>query len=386
MLRQTLAITGVNLNNVRHRLGASSVIIIGTACVVAVMCGMLALASGLTAATQSASHDNRGVVMRNGSLTEQTSYYTGEAVGRLLQLDQVVHASGELLIYLNQPAVDGREPAPLLLRAIDQHWQKVRPEISIVKGRLFQRGKREVIVGRALLDDYPHFTIGATLPVYLGKLDIVGHFEADSGFAESELLADIAVLRDQYRRGNVVNVVRVTIDKPASRPDIQTAIDADPANGVTLVMEADLHAQHVAERQAMIEAFSYWILAIMALGAVVASLATMFAAVDARSREIATLRALGFGRAPIVASVLAEAFLLALIGGLMGTAVVYFQFDGVLTSTRNALGTNLAFAFQITPRGIAVALFTALVLGLIGGAAAAFRATSIPLGRTLASR
>lgn len=379
--RQAIAITRINLINVTERPGASSVIVIGTACVVAVMCGMLALASGLSAATENASHDNRAVVLRNGSLTEQTSYYTGTAVGRLQQLDQIVHASGELLIYLNQPSIGNREPAPLLLRGVDQQWRQVRPEIRIVRGRAFEPGKREVIVGRALLDDYPHLTIGATLPVYLGELDIVGYFDASGGLAESELLTDLAVIQGQYRRGNAVNMVRVTIDAPTSHTQIQTIFDADPNIGVTLVMEADLHAQHVAERQKMIEAFAYWILAIMAVGAVVASLATMFSAVESRSTEIVTLRALGFGHAPVVVSIVVEALLLALLGAAIGAASVYLLFDGVQTTTRNALGTNLTFAFDVTSRTMALAVLAALALGAVGGAWSAVRAARTPLIR-----
>ncbi len=382
----SLSILWINLCSLPRRLGASLVIVIGVAGIVAVLSGLFSLVAGLELSMANSTHADRGVVLRDGSVLENTSYYTGTVVGRLRQLDEITVASGELLIYIRRPSLTTGELTPILLRGVDESWQAMRPEIKVVAGRAFTPGKHEVLVGRALLGEFAGLNLGDEVTDYNSTFTVVGHFDAQGGMAESEMLMDLATVSSAYRRGNAVNAVRVKLSRPDAAAAVQARIDEDPNAGVYLLMEEDLHAEHIAQRKGMIEAFAAWIVGIMLLGAIVAALSTMYAAVAHRTREIATLRALGFANMPIVVALLIEAMLLALLGAAIGTGTVYALFNGMEASTRGGMNVTLVFAFQLTTKIVLGSVALSLGLGFVGGLMATVRASRIPVTQALVRR
>lgn len=386
MTNLCLNLLWINLCSLPSRLGASLVIVIGVAGIVAVMSGLFSLVGGLEASMANSTHADRGVVLKIGSVLESTSYYSGNMVGRLLQLDEITVASGELLIYIRQPSLTTGEMMPIMLRGVDESWQALRPEINVIAGRIFTPGKNEVLVGRALLGEFAGLDLDDEVVDYYNTFTVVGHFEALGGMIESEILADLATLSSAYRRGNRVNTVRVKLSKPTAAAGAQTRIDEMSNSDVYLLMEDDLYAERIAQRKGMIETFAYWIVGIMLLGAIVAALSTMYTAVAYRTREIATLRALGFANISIVFSLLVEAMLLALLGAAIGTGIVYALFNGLEASTSGSMNVTLVFAFQLTTKTVLWSVALALGLGLVGGLMATLRASRIPVTQALARR
>lgn len=376
MFKQVIDLTVLSLASLGRRIGASLVTVVGTAGVVGILCALFALAAGLTSIVQDTARVDRGALLRTGAQSEIFSYYRGVLTDKIRQIEGIATASGELFIHLQLP-YDGTEDVLVLLRSVDADWRRLRPELHITEGRMFERGKNEVIVGRGLVSQYSELAVGGKMPIYNGDLLIVGIFEGN-GFDESVLFADIEVLRDGYKRGNAVNITRVGLSPGTSQTDVQLVLDADPEIGGTLVMESDLYDIHIRERKATIETFGYWIVGIMCLGAVSASLSTMHNAVRVRAREIALMRALGFQSLPIISAILIEAMLLSFVGAVIGSALTYFILDGEITATRSGINTTLAYAFTIDKNIVMASICLALAVGLIGGLGAGWRAIKIP--------
>jgi putative ABC transport system permease protein len=209
---------------------------------------------------------------------------------------------------------------------------------------------------------------------------VVGVFEAGGSVSESEVWTDLTVLQGVYRRGNSVQIVRVRLESPASLGVLERWLDADPRIDATVRTERDFYADQSRILIAMIRYVGTTIALLMGIGAVFAALNTMYSAVSTRTREIATLRALGFGAAPVVVSVLLEAMVLGLLGGVAGGALVYAALNGYQASTLNfASFSQVTFAFTVTPGLLVTGLGYSLILGLVGGLLPALRAARLPV-------
>ena len=256
----------------------------------------------------------------------------------------------------------------------------LRPEVRIVSGRTLVPGRNEIIVGASAARQYAGLDVGDSVQARTATLEVVGHFVAEGGAAESEIWMDRAISQSVFRRTSTVSVARVKLASDVDVQALNQRLAADPRLTSTLIPEQEFFAAQSASRAALIDAFAYLIAGIMALGSVFGALATMFTAVSRRSVEIATLRALGFQAVPVVVSVLVEATVLALAGGVLGAAVVYAILDGYTASTLNpAAGSQLAFAFRVTTESIWLGLGWAIAVGVIGGMAPAMRAARLPI-------
>jgi putative ABC transport system permease protein len=307
VLGQVTAISIMSLRTIPQRLGASMVIVVGIAVVVAVAIGLLSLAGGFRAAMDTTARPDRALVLRAGSTPESTSYFTGDAVNQITQMEQVELASGELLMQARLARNAAVSASDVVVRAIDEHGLALRPEVNLIRGRMFEPGKDEVIVGRGLLAEYPNLDVGESVPYLNGNLQIVGHFEAAGTSTESEILMDLTSGRSAYRRSNAVNTVRVRLTGAGAVSSLQARLEQDPANNLWVLTEAEVLAEPTERRARLIEVFASWIVGIMAVGGLAAALTTMHSAIDYRTVEIGTLRALGFGQLPILVSVLLEA-------------------------------------------------------------------------------
>jgi putative ABC transport system permease protein len=265
-------------------------------------------------------------------------------------------------------------------RGVTSRAAEVREDFRIVAGRMFHPGRNEVIVGRGAFAQFGNVDLGRTVVWGSQAWQVVGVFEAGGSISESEVWADLTVLQGVYRRGNSVQIVRVSLESPDSIAKVSGWLEADPRLDATVRSERDFYADQSRILVTMVRYVGTTIAVLMGIGAVFAALNTMYSAVSSRTREIATLRALGFGAAPVVTSVLLESVALGLIGGVLGGAIVYLGLNGYQASTLNwASFSQVTFAFTVTPALLVTGLVYSLILGLAGGLLPALRAARLPV-------
>ena len=385
-LSQTFAVTAVTLRSIPQRLGSSVVAIIGIGGVVIVFTAVLSIAEGFRATMRGTGDPRTVIVMRAGSDTEMTSGLSGDDARLIAEAPGIstgeggVHASPELFVIINLPLARSGTDANVPLRGLGPVALQVRPRVRIVEGRMFTPGSSEIVVGRAASRQFQGVTVGSTLRSGKMTWQVVGTFDAGGSVAESELWCDAKVLQSVYQRGNSYQSVYLRLDGVDSFQKLKDALTTDPRLNVTAVREPDYFAQQSQVMQSLIRTIGTGIAVLMGLGAIFGAVNTMYSAVAGRTREIATLRALGFGASPVVLSVLAEALLLALIGGAIGGLLAWAAFDGYQTATMNWQSfSQVAFAFKVTPALLLQGMFYAAVMGLIGGLLPAWRAARLPV-------
>jgi putative ABC transport system permease protein len=385
-LSQTLAVTGVTLRSMGQRLGSSAVAVIGIAGVVIVFTAVLSIAEGFKAAMVGAGDPRRVIVLRSGSDTEMTSGLGGDDANLIRDAPGIGRnadgpdASPELFVIVGHPLKRSGTDANVPLRGVTAAALRVRPEVRIVEGRMLEFGTNEIIVGRAASRQYAGLDIGTSTRWGEGSWRVVGIFEAAGSVAESEIWSDARVLQPAYRRGNSYQSVLVRLESADSFQTLKDALTADQRLNVTAMREQDYFAQQSVVLQMIIRTIGFGIAALMGLGAVFGAVNTMYSAVASRTREIATLRALGFGRSSVVVSVLIEAVVLSLLGGVIGGGLAWLVFDGYQTATMNWQSfSQVAFAFAVTPELLARGLAYAVIMGMLGGLFPAVRAARMPV-------
>jgi putative ABC transport system permease protein len=386
-LSQVIAVTKVTLQSIPQRLGSSVVAIVGIGGVVIVFTAVLSIAEGFKSAMSGTGDPRTVIVMRSGSDTEMTSGFSGDDARLITEAPGIergpdgVHASPELFVIIGHPLKrSGSGDANVPLRGLTPAALQVRPDLHIVEGRMFTPGTSEIVVGRAASRQFANLTLGSS--VRSGKMtwQVVGIFEARGSVAESELWCDARVLQGVYQRGNSYQSVYLRLETVDSLQRLKDALTTDPRLNVTVVREPDYFAQQSQVMQTIIRTIGVGIAVLMGLGAIFGAVNTMYSAVSARTREIATLRALGFGSTPVVVSVLVEALLLSLIGGVLGGLVAWAGFDGYQTATMNWQSfSQVAFAFAVTPALLVQGLVYAAIMGLLGGLLPAIRAARLPV-------
>jgi putative ABC transport system permease protein len=389
-IRQTLAVTGVNLRTVHQRLGSSAVAIIGIAGVVIVMVSVLSIAQGFQAAMGGSGSPERALVMRVGADTEMTSGLDGpetdivkQAPG-LRQSGTTPVASAELYVIIDLPMIATGTPANVPMRGIEPAAVLVRDEVSIVEGRMLEFGTNEVVAGRAASGQFGGLTVGNRIESGQQTWEVVGIFEADGGVAETEVWADARTLQGVYRRGNSFQLVAARLDSAASFDTFRDWLTSNPQVRVQVRRESEYYQAQSQTMSNLIRTIGYLIAALMGIGAVFGAILTMYTAVASRAREIATLRALGFHASAVVTSVLAESLVLGGLGGVIGGLAAWLAFNGYETSTMNwQTFSQVAFAFRVTPALLATGIAYALAMGLIGGLLPAIRAARQPIPTAL---
>jgi putative ABC transport system permease protein len=266
-------------------------------------------------------------------------------------------------------------PANVPLRGIGARGADVRREFRIVEGRMFEPGLGELIVGRGARGQFRGLELGREVRLGSTPWRVVGVFADGGSVTESELWTDVVSLQGAYQRGNSFQSVRAQLAPGVSIDDLDAALAADPRAAVSVRSERDFYAEQSRVLVTLVTTAGGFIAALMGVGAVFGALNTMYSAVAARTREIATLRALGFGSVPVVASVLVEAVLLGLLGGALGGGVAWFAFNGLQTTTLNfQTFSQLTFAFTVTPGVLATGIAYAVGLGFLGGLLPGLRA------------
>jgi putative ABC transport system permease protein len=386
MLSQIIAVTGVNLRSIRERAGSSVVAIIGIAGVVVVFVSVLSIAEGFRAAMTKAGDPERILVMRSGSDTEMTSGFSGEDARLIMDTAGILKgpngpvASAELFVVVSHPKAATGTDANVPLRGVSPRVLDVRPEVRIVEGRMFESGRNEIIVGRAASRQFANLSVGSSVRWGENSWQVVGIFDANGSVAESELWCDARVLQPAYRRGNSYQSVYARLESVDGFQAVKDAMTADPRLRVTVLREQDYYAEQSRVLQTVIRTVGFIIAGLMGVGAIFGAVNTMYNAVASRTREIATLRALGFQSLPVVISVLVEAVILSLIGGVIGSLAAYLAFDGYQTATMNWQSfSQVAFAFAVTPALLMQAMVYATLMGLFGGLLPAWKAARMPV-------
>ena len=391
-LKQTIAVMSVNLRTIPSRLGSSAVAIIGIAGVVIVFVSVLSIAAGFAAAMTGSGSPDRALILRTGADTELTSGIEGPQIRIIKEAPGVrkegdgASASAELYVIIDLPkkAIPD-SPANVPMRGIEPLGLKVREEVSLIEGRPFQFGTNEVIVGKGAQSQFVGLNVGDTVVSGQNRWTVVGVFQARGGLAETEIWCDVQTLQSVYRRVNSFNSVLMNLESSDSFDTLRNWLESNPqTKNVTVRRESDYYAKQGETMSRLINTLGFGVATLMAVGAVFGAILTMYTAVASRSREIATLRALGFNTLSVVVSVLVESLVLGAIGGVIGAIGAYLAFDGFQTSTMNFQSfSQVAFAFRVTPQLFATGLAYALAIGLIGGLLPAIRAARLPISRAL---
>lgn len=390
MLSQIIAITGLNLRSVPQRWAPSLVIIIGLAGVVAVFTALLAMAQGFQTTLQDAGRADNAIIPRGGSGAELNSGFGGDSAD-LIKLGPGIRkgadgrplASGEMIV-ISELLKKGetRNGANVTLRGVEPASFELRPQLRITEGRRFEPGLREIIIGAGIARQFDGAGVGETLRMRGSDWTVVGHFE--SGDAnDSEMWTDAGTAQSAFNRGNGFSAVRVGLESPAALATLRAALTSDPRLTVEVLDEREYYSAQTKQFRQTIAVLAGVVTFIMALGAIFAALNTMYAAVATRTREIATLRAIGFGAMPVLVSVMIEAIVLAAIGGLVGAALAWLLFDNLSVSTLGQNFTQVVFAFKVSGALVLSGLVIAVVIGSIGGFLPALRAARMKVTTAL---
>jgi len=389
-LTQIIIVSVMNLRNIGQRLGTSLVAIFGVACVVGVFIGVLSMAAGFQRTMTSATSDDAVIIMRSGATSEMSSgisYEQSQLVANMPGIkkeDDTPLTSAELFVVVDISKKSTNSSANVSLRGVQGGAFKVRDNFKIVGGRNFEPGKNELIVGRAAQKQFNNLALGSSIKFGQTVWQVVGVFEAGGSLAESELWCDAKILQAIYRRGNSFQAIRAKLENTKALDTLKDAIAADPKLTLDVRLESEYLAEQSAALSTFIKVIGYPLAMIMALGAIFGAINTMYTSVSTRTREIATLRALGFGAFPVAVSTLFESLVLAFIGGAIGSVIVYFLFNGYTVSTLNFSSfSQVVFDFAVTPALLKQGVIFAAVIGFIGGLFPAIRAARLPVATAL---
>lgn len=379
-----------NLRSVKARWLSAVVAVFGIAGTVGVFVAMLALANGFRATLVSSGSASNALVLRAGADTEMSGAVQLDQVRIIEDAPGVARAADgplvtpEVVVVAAFPLRSTGTDANVQVRGVSPKALQVRTNVKMVQGKFFQPGLAELVVGRNVDGAYAGFSLGNTVKFGGGTWRIVGVFDAGGSAFDSEVWCDARVLNQIYHRpDNVFQSVTARLASPDSLQQFTDSLASDPRMNVDVSRETDYYARQSTGLTGVITRLGGLIAFIMAIGAVFGALNTMYSAVAERSREIATMRALGFGATSVVVSFVIEALLIASIGGALGCLAV-LPVNGLTTGTLNfATFSHLAFAFQITPALLLWGMIFALVMGLVGGMPPAVRAARRPVASAL---
>ena len=379
-----------NLRSVRARWVSAIVAVLGIAGTVGVFIAMLSLARGFHATLVSSGSADNALIMRAGSSAELDGAVALDQVKVIQDAPGVAREGGaplvspEVVVIANFPLKSTGTDANVQVRGVSADALKVRKNVHISQGRFFEPGLSELVVGRNVARTYSGLNLGDTVSFGSGTWKVVGIFDAGGSAFDSEIWCDARVLAQVYKRPvNIFQSVTVHLTSPAAFDSFKDSLTADPRLTVEVTRELDYYEKQSRGLTTLITVLGTLVASIMGVGAVFGALNTMYSAVSERSREIATMRAIGFGAFSIVMSFLFEALLIAFVGGLLGSVAV-LPLNGLTTSTLNMQTfSSVAFAFLITPTLLVIGIVFALFMGLIGGVPPAIRAARRPVALAL---
>jgi len=379
-----------NVRSVRARWASAIVAVAGIAGTVGVFVAMLSLAKGFRATLVSSGSPDNALIVRGGATSEMTSGVALDAVKVIQDAPGIARGpngplvTAEAVLMAPIPLISTGTDANVELRGVSSNVLEIRKNVRIVQGRMFQPGLAEVLVGKNANKTYSGLTLGNK--IRLGKMEwqVVGIFDAGGSSFDSEVWGDSHLFAAAYDRPDTFfQSATVHLTSPEALTQLKDALTSDPRLNVDVTREIDYYSKQSTSMTRLITTLGGFVAFIMAIGAVFGALNTMYSAVADRGKEIATMRALGFGGPSVVISFLIEALLISFVGGLLGCLAV-LRLNGLTTSTINfQTFSNLAFAFKITPGLLVEGIVFALVMGVLGGFFPAVRAARLPVATAL---
>ena len=389
-LSQVASVSKFGLLSIPQRLGSVGAAVFGIAGVVAVLVGVLSMGAGFQKTLNASGAPDAAIVLRSGANTEMVSGFVRESTRIIADAPGVARtpegslSSPELFVIINLPKRATTTDANVPMRGVERPALKVRDNLKLVEGRMFDWGRNEVIVGTGAAKEFTGLELGGKLRVGRRDWPIVGIFSAGGGTAESEIWTDARVLQAAYNRGDTFQSVYVKLSSPESFQEFKDALTTDPRLNVKVLRQTEYYAEQSTAVTRLITTLGFLVAILMAVGAVFGALNTMYSSISARTREIATLRALGFGSGAVVVSVMIESLALALVGGVTGALVAYFAFNGIEAATMNWQSfSQVTFAFAVTPDLLAQGIVWAVLIGLIGGLFPAIQGARLPIAMAL---
>jgi putative ABC transport system permease protein len=389
-LSQITSVTKFGVLSIPQRLGSVAASLIGIAGVVGVLVSVLSMAVGFRKTMLASATPDSAIVLRTGADDEMSSGLAQEDTRLIADAPGLARgtegplASAELFVVINLPKRSTGTDANVPLRGVEQAAFHVRDNVKIVRGRSFEPGKNEVVVGTGAAQEFAGLEIGNKFRVGRNEWTVVGAFSAGGAASESEIWTDATVLQGAYHRGNSFQSVYARLTAPGAFLQFSNSVSTDPRLSVKLMRQSDYYAEQSTMVTKLISTLGVLIASLMAIGAIFGALNTMYNSVAARTREIATLRALGFGSGAVIVSVLLESLVIALAGGALGASIAYLAFNGFHTGTMNfQTFSQVTFAFAVTPALLAQGITWATLIGLIGGLFPAVRAARLPIAAAL---
>jgi putative ABC transport system permease protein len=379
-----------NFRSVKARWTSAIVAVVGIAGTVGVFVAMLSLARGFKATLVSSGSPDNAIVMRAGATSEMTGGVDISAVKVVQDAPGIARGADgplltpEVVLVAPIPLKSTGTDANVQLRGVSKNVLEIRRNVRIIEGRMFQPGLTEVVVGKLANLSYTGLTVGNTISLGSVKWKVVGVFDAGGSAFDSEIWADGHLLGPAYNRPDTFfQSLTVHLTSPDAFQQFKDAVTSDPRLNVDASREIDYYAKQSTRLTTLITVLGGLVAGIMAIGAVFGALNTMYSAVSERGREIATMRALGFGGPSVVVSFVIEALLISFIGGLIGCIAV-LPLNGLTTGAMNLQTfSHMAFAFKITGELLVKGVIFALVMGVLGGLLPAVRAASLPISSAL---
>ena len=388
MFKQFQAVSLMSLLTLPQRIGASSVIVIGIAGVVAVLISVLAMGVGFRHTLADSGRADRAIILRGGSDAELNSNLTRNELDTISNAHGIAQdagraiLSGELVSVVNVPKIDTGTDANITLRGVGLMLGKVRPDLTIVEGRMFHPAVRELIAGIGAARQFRGLTPGSVLHLRNADWTVTGLFTSNGDVHESELLADVDTVMSSVERTGYSSAVALLSSAEAFTA-FKDALTTDPQLKVDVQREPDYYAAQSKDLSKAINIVGNTVAVIMAIGAMFGALNSMYSAVAARAMEIATLRAIGFGALPVLLSVMTEALLLSLLGGVIGASLAWLLFNGHSVATLGGAFAQVVFKLTVTRTLIVTGILWACIIGILGGLFPALRAARLSVAEAL---
>ncbi len=383
--QQTLAIININIRSIKNRLGLSISTIFSVALVVGVLLCFLAMSKGFEKTLEGSGSEDVAVILRSGSMSELNSVITLEQA-RIIESGPGIRQwqgkpmiSKESYIVVDAIKKSSNTPANIPLRGIDKMGEIIRENISIVKGKMFTPGTNEIVVGQALLNNFKGFGLNSQVKLGNATWEVVGIFSSPGTVFESELWADINVVQSFFKRSGIFQTIRVKMKKPADVKKLDEYSKNDPRLKLDTKSEKDFYLEQANASSDLIFYLGWPLSILMSIGSLAGAINTMYNSVVSRTREIITLRVIGFNATATFFGTIIESLFLTSIGATIGVSCAYLLFDGLTTSTLSGNFTQVVFSFKMTFKLFIKAIYLSLGIGIVGGLMPALRAARMPL-------
>ncbi|HET7369905.1 MAG TPA: ABC transporter permease [Gammaproteobacteria bacterium] len=384
-LRDAFGIFALNLRSALARPMLPVIIIVGFIAVVLVMVAVLSIGRGLGNTFGRTGSADVAMVLSNGAYSETVSHLDAGTIHTLASFQSVAQstsgpvASPELVVTANVPKRGSGVESNVVLRGVTANGFVVHPKVHIVAGRNFKAGLHEIIVGKQAANEYDGLNIGDVIHTCSDSWRVVGIFAADGNLHESEIWTDAQGLQTAFHLGSGYSVDYLKLNSPAAYKTFATAVKKNPALDVQVKSEKNYYQDMAKGASKSVTTAGMVIAILMALGAIIGAINLMYTSLSGRGREMATLRAIGYRRLPVLVAVLFESLMFGLIGGVIGGGIAYAIFNGFQAGTLMGGVTQVAFQFSVPPALLAGGVIFALIMGLIGGIFPAIRTARLPI-------